>query len=286
MSRLTTREHWDEVWRDGTARYEQGPKSKLKGIIKRILGKKLLSYKIAYSDYLEWEVIYPQFLPRAEGLKIVEIGSAPGFRLVRFHKEFGYTPYGLEFSDTGAEFNRRVFDGNGIDPDNVIHNDFFADTFLEQYREFFDLVISSSFVEHFSNPQEIVDRHVALLKPGGVLIVVIPNLRGLNYLLGTSLKKEWKEIHCFDIMDRRKFALLFEKAGLTPSCCRYVGTFGVDGLQVTPGSWLRPLLSLCQKLQLGVNVLYRVVFRTRSPEHKWFSPYLIYIGKKEQNKHI
>ncbi len=78
-----------------------------------------------YSDYLLWDVIFPRYLPRREGLKVVEIGSAPGDTLVRLKETFSFIPYGVEYSPQGAELNRKTFREHNIDASNVIEADFF-----------------------------------------------------------------------------------------------------------------------------------------------------------------
>jgi 2-polyprenyl-3-methyl-5-hydroxy-6-metoxy-1,4-benzoquinol methylase len=44
-------------------------------------------------------------------------------------------------------------------------------------REAFDVVLSGGFIEHFTDVAAIVQKHLQLLKPGGRLVVMIPNLK-------------------------------------------------------------------------------------------------------------
>ena len=284
-AKLTERDHWDRVWSqnpDGHSdRAGSETQSAFRRLIKRIVGKKLLKYGRSYVDYLVWDIIYPRTLPQREGLGITEVGSAPGTRLVRFKKEFGYEPYGIEYSDSGVELNRRVFAENGIDPDNVIHADFFSQDFADKYRGFFDIVCSWSFVEHFENSKDAINRHVDLLKDDGIALIVIPNLRWLNYLIAMSLMPGWKEIHNFGIMDKRKLMTLAEQAGLVTLHCDYLGAFTFRIFQTRPGSPLRFLLRLGFAVQPILNVLLRSIFGRKSPECRYLSPYLIYIGRKQ-----
>ena len=55
----------------------------------------------------------------------------------------------------------------------------------------FDVVMSRGFIEHFDEPSSVVDRHLDLLKPGGLLVVSIPNLRGVNGLLTRFFHNPW-----------------------------------------------------------------------------------------------
>ena len=285
-TKLTEKEHWDSVWsRNSSASTRKSnvnaPKGKVRRLIKRIAGKKLLDYRHSYTNHLVWDVIYPQEIPQMEGLRIVEIGSAPGMNLVRFNNEYGYEPYGVEYSDTGVELNRRVFAENGINPDNVIHADFFSQDFADKYRGFFDIVYSLSFVEHFANAEDAVNRHVDLLKESGTAIIILPNLRGVNYLLALFFRRDWKQMHNFDIMDKRKFAVMAEQAGLSTLHCDYFGVFDFTLFQARPGSPLRFIIRLGRALQPILNIMLRTLFPRKSPECRYLSPYLIYIGRKQ-----
>ena len=103
------------------------------------------------------------------GAAVVEIGSAPGEHLVRLSETFGLVPYGIEYSAAGVEVNRAVFAARGLDPENVIQMDFFSDECLLSCRERFDVVVSRGFIEHFADAAQVVDRHLELLKPGGLV---------------------------------------------------------------------------------------------------------------------
>ena len=99
MDRLTKKDYWNAVYLGETTTQEKSNAapvgSSLKGWLKRQLGE----YWRDYSDYLEWDVLYPAHLPQVKGLKVIEIGSAPGTNLVRHHKTFGSEPYGVEYAE-------------------------------------------------------------------------------------------------------------------------------------------------------------------------------------------
>ena len=125
-----------------------------------------------------------------KGAKVLEVGSAPGWHLVRLNQTFGFIPYGIEYSESGVELNREVFILHNINPDNVIHADFLSDEFHEQYKGYFDIAISRGFIEHFTDIEDIIEKHINLLTKGGYLIVSIPNLRGANYILTWLFHRE------------------------------------------------------------------------------------------------
>lgn len=285
--RLTERNYWDTVYRGSEGHPEAAPFDldtsigrRLKTRIKRILGPAFIDALRNYDDYLLWEVILPRFLQKRPGQSAVEIGSAPGDFLVELHRRFGLVPYGIEYSPVGADLNRRSFGSAGLDPKRVIEADVLAPATHAQYREFFDVVLSRGFIEHFADPTDVIARHLDLLKPGGLLIVGIPNLRGLNLLLSSIFDRQVVAIHNLDIMTRGRFAALFPDDFITPLFCDYYGTFNFRLINTRPTSSLRPVLAICHKIQPLLNLIFRGLFGRRGAESRWFSSNLLFIGIK------
>lgn len=280
MGDLTTKQHWDQVWNRQVVGSGDGAQGPLRRGLRRLLGPRVRALKNAYDNVQLWHHLYPRSLPLEAGRKVIEVGSAPGLRVVEFQERLGYVPFGVEYSDTGVEVNRRVFQSHGLPPENVIHADFFDPGFQDSHRERFDVVMSWSFLEHFSDPLQTVKLHVNLLKPGGILIIMVPNLRGVYGPLVRFFRPDWFQIHNLEIMDRRRFAALFDAAGLSPIFCGHHGLFSFQKLQAAPGSPKRHLLRLLFAIQLPLNVLFNLVFTRGGPESSTFSQELLYIGRK------
>jgi SAM-dependent methyltransferase len=162
--------------------------------------------------------------------------------------------------------------------------DFFSDECLRLYRESFDVVVSRGFIEHFEDPARVVDRHLELLKPGGLLIITIPNLRGVNHALTHLFHRELLPMHNLKIMSKVAFLELFDTTRVRPLICAHVGTFSFYLFNVKPGSPLAPLLRACLKLQPMLNVLFRLCLGDRGAENRFTSPQLIFIGTKLSNE--
>ena len=280
MERLTEKDYWNAVYVGAStvrSRTTQAQNPGLKGFLKRHLSQ----YWRDYSDYLEWESLYETYLPKTAGLKVIEIGSAPGTNLVRLHQTFGYDPYGVEYAETGANLNREVFRQNGLNPNHVIRADAFSEDFLARYENSFDLVVSRGFIEHFTEMENVMAAHLRLLKPGGTLIVTIPKLTGLPHLLFRTFNPEVIPMHNLRIMNKDSFAALFQRAGLQQRFCHYYGTFKVHvcGAEHLTGGKAR-LMNLLMNGQLALNMLFRLMLGKRGAESYWSSPYLIYIGTK------
>src|ERR1041385_1157917 len=285
MSRLTQRTYWDSVhvleqreFSDAVLIRESShvpPRKRFTGILKKCLGRTILERISSYDDYLLWDVILPRVVPKLNGGSCVEIGSAPGYHLVEFSNRYGGNPYGVEYSAVGVEVNRDVFKQNGFNPDNVIHADFFSDDFIAGHKEKFDVVMSGGFIEHFEDVKPVVDRHMELLKPGGYLIVTVPNLRGANSLLSWLFDEGAIPRHNCKIMRKSMYRTLFDRKDLQSLFCDYYGTFSfylfTAGCSVLRGCLLR----VCHRFQPVLNLVMRTIFGRKGAETSMFSPFLM-----------
>jgi 2-polyprenyl-3-methyl-5-hydroxy-6-metoxy-1,4-benzoquinol methylase len=289
MNKLTDKEDWDAVFQGMGDESRKPTKNtlgaRLVSALDGVFGGRLREWRQDYAGYLMWNVLYPRYLPHTEGLKILEIGSAPGHGLLRFHQEFGYTPYGVEYSEAGVNLNRQLFALNGIDTSNVIHSDAFSEEFISNYRGFFDVVLSRGFIEHFSDVGPAIDMHIALLKDGGYLVVSVPNASGLNYALAAIFNRKRLRMHNRAIMNKRNFTRIFSRSELQQVYGSHFGTFSFSLFSTPPGSPMRFALALCRKLGSCMNVALRLVLGRRGLESQFTSPYLLYIGRKLPSIH-
>jgi SAM-dependent methyltransferase len=234
----------------------------------------------SYEDYLLWRVIYPSTLPAEGGRRALEIGSAPGKHLLRLRGEMGYEVWGLEYSPSGAARNREVFAAGGLDPAHVIEADLFDDSFIEEHAGSFDVVISRGFIEHFSDPSEAVERHIALLRTGGTLAVSIPNMRWANYLQALLLNRRLVRIHNREIMRLESFRALFPPERLEKVFCGYYGTLKLNLFLHDTNRFTRLARRAAELAQSGLNLAFRAILRDRGMETPFLSPNLLFIGRK------
>ena len=216
-----------------------------------------------------------------KGARMLEVGSAPGTSLVTFNHKLGCMPFGIDYSEHGVETNRQVFIANNLNPDNVIHADFFSDEFHNRYKESFDMVYSGGFIEHFDNARDVVDKHIGLLAKGGHLVILIPNLRGINHLILKLFYKELLDIHNLSIMRKTEFAKLFDHESLTPLFCDYYGTLTLDVTAARKNSPVRFILNGMKKLELITNLILHIALRGHDLNTRFTSPYLIFVGVKK-----
>jgi SAM-dependent methyltransferase len=283
MANLTEKTHWDGVHIGESQRlFRSGESARATAVkaLKKLLGAKFLQRISGYDDYLLWEVLLPKYVPRLNGANAVEIGSAPGEYIVQFSKNHDCVPHGVEYSEIGVEVNRRVFTKHGFDPDNVIHADFFSDDFINQYKEHFDVVVSKGFIEHFEDVPAVIDRHTRILKPGGYLIVTVPNLRNGNKALAQAFDETAIPRHNLKIMRKDVYRSIFDRKDLQQLFCGYYGTFSFYLFTAGHQKVQRHMLKAAYKVQPILNVLFRTMLGPKGAEGPMFSPFLIYVGRK------
>jgi 2-polyprenyl-3-methyl-5-hydroxy-6-metoxy-1,4-benzoquinol methylase len=133
------------------------------------------------------------------GMKVLEIGCAPGKQLAYIGKRFKASIAGLDYSPNGISLSRALCARLRI-PADLRCEDIF-DTSFEPGS--FDLVYSLGVIEHFQDPSLIVRRHLDLVKPGRICLLLIPNFGGVYGRLQNYFDPENLKIHNLDIMTCR-----------------------------------------------------------------------------------
>jgi len=129
-------------------------RSRWKGWVKAILG-----YRMETRD--------PKF---PEPGRMLDLGCGSGWFLVAM-RDRGWETYGVEINNAAAEVGREKAGLN-----------IFSGT-LQQASfplEFFDYIRSNHSFEHISCPGETLDEIHRVLRPGGRLLIAVPNIDGLN----------------------------------------------------------------------------------------------------------
>lgn len=195
---------------------------------------------------IRWQLamarVFRRFLPRDPSHSVFEIGCAPGRWLVWFHRTFGYTAYGCDLSRAAAETTRANFAVSGV-PGEVFTGDVTKPDELPERQ--FDVVVSLGVIEHFSDPEPVVRRHVEFTKPGGLVIVNVPNLAGSvnHWLLRRAKLQSLIDVHNLETMQADLFRSMADRLQLEVCFVGYVGGFD-PGLVVYNHSyrsrWKRP----------------------------------------------
>ncbi len=277
--RLSTQERWEVSYQ--AEAHSLGPKAWAHGVFGRLLGAQTIKLFRDYDEWLLWEVLYPKHLPPGIGRKALEIGSAPGTNLIELHRRFGFEPYGVEYTPSGAEKNRALFSANGLKPENVVEADVFSDEFCSRFRDQFDVVLSRGFIEHFKDPGAVVRTHLALLKRGGTLVIEVPNFRGIYYAWYLFFRRSVLTWHNFETIKSGNFQHLFDLPELEGKFCGSYGTLSLNMFIPPQNAVGRVLMAIRSVPQAMINCGLHVLFKRGGPETALFSPRLLYVGVKK-----
>ncbi len=199
-NKLTGQNFWEEYW-EGKPGHQGGKKTSL--LIREILKA------------------FDHYLPAEKGLTILEVGGALGEYLLYLTRRFDYKAYSLDYSRIGNEQTLETFSKAGY-PVEVFERDLFSDN---SDLPKFDIVFSLGFIEHFDDPVKVVAKHLDLLKPGGILLLGVPNYAGIYRPVLKRLAPSIEQTHNMDIMDIGNWRIFEEEFLLKPVFTGYIGGF-------------------------------------------------------------
>lgn len=206
---------------------------------------------------------------------VFEVGCAPGKWLAFMAKEFAMNPSGIEYSEAGMNATLENFKILQLAPGSILTGDFFQTKPSRQ----FDVVMSFGFIEHFDNVDEVIDLHLGWLKPGGVLILGVPNFCGIYSTIQGILDREILDKHNLKIMNLDYFQSVATRFKLKPVFLDYIGSFE-PSLPIVKHRLGNPL-------QLAVRGLLWLARRIRRLKifdrwnNRFISSYILAIYRKE-----
>lgn len=208
---------------------------------------------------------------------VLEIGCAPGRWLAFLAERKGLDPYGIDSSSIGVEAARNLLGAMGIDPSRVIQGD------LAEVppRPTHDAVLSLGLIEHFDDPDAIVDIHAKWLKPGGVLLLGVPNFRGIHGRLQSIMDSGYLEKHNPRTMSTAYFESLSGRFGLRLEQSRHLGSF--EPAMIAEPREMGPAQVALRWVLKPAYALRRIRALDRW-NHPWWSSYLLARFRKETSR--
>jgi 2-polyprenyl-3-methyl-5-hydroxy-6-metoxy-1,4-benzoquinol methylase len=232
-----------------------------------------------YENILWFDLIEKAVADVRSGGKVIELGSAPGKCALTLARLTQCVPYGVEYTKTGAALNRRLFEAHRVATSNVFEASFLDNTFLASQEESYDVVSSFGVLEHFENPRLVIENHVRLLRPGGTLVVSIPNFIGWNGLFRDSFDPTIKPTHNLALMDLKTFGETFEKQGLDIVTLTMGGRYHF--FFTTPQTGIKRFIQLVMvNIEPAVHRCLKLLSKLFKCESSFFSPYLLCVAKK------
>jgi SAM-dependent methyltransferase len=163
---------------------------------------------------------FSRFLTADPNAKLIEIGCTPSRWLVHFYEKYRYQVSGIDNSEIGVRKTQDNLRYHNID--GKIYR---ADLLKFHPPKRYDVVLSLGFIEHFEEVDKVIEKHLSLLKPGGKLILGIPNFRGINFLIQKYMYADLLAKHNLRIMNRGFFENLPQRFPLEKIFVGYVGGF-------------------------------------------------------------
>ena len=223
---------------------------------------------IAYEERLiGFKDVFDRFLSR--GGICFEVGFYPGNYLIYLGKKFGYVVEGIDRTCFDELKVKAHFEKHGVKVGKLIRGDFLS----WRPNRTYDVVLSMGFIEHFINWREVLRKHVFLVKPGGKLIITIPNMRGFQHFLYWFLDRDKLNMHHLEVMDPTLIKKELELLRMKVILSSYYRTFDFYG---EPKDRLRQWI-VRKLLRLAEVVNARIRFPT-----KLFSPNIVVVSEKPQ----
>lgn len=228
--RLTTQKYWEKYYKHGHADR-----------------KHIITVCSKYDDY--WDLLFKN---GSEDKSLIEIGGYPGRYLAYLADKYKVNPTCLDFNSDAGQI-KNTFEAMGITNFELIQRDF-----LKFYPEIkYDFLISMGFIEHFENFDEVLDKHVDCLKPGGRMLISVPNMRYLKKYYAYLCDYQNLKAHNLKCMSINIFKNFAERNRLKVLTLQYFGPFP---------------FGVHQKLNLAQKILFKT---TRFIFKKNINPYLM-----------
>ncbi len=141
------------------------------------------TYRIGLTNYLREEAIYKFLNPRVTD-KVLDVGCASGRQIFRLAKRIG-EGYGVDIAESFIAEAQRSTVTQGL---TNVHFAVAVIETLPYSDEQFDKIICGEVLEHvFDKDKALVELH-RVLKPGGTLIITVPNLNADGTWWGRLLR--------------------------------------------------------------------------------------------------
>ncbi len=235
-------------------------------------------YSVKQYNIYRFNSLFKDLLKDKSNCRIIEIGCGSSAWLPYFYKEYGLDVYGIDYSQIGCEIAEKNLEYFiNIRKKRIWQMDLFSiDT---TKTGFYDIVFSYGVIEHFDDPRIAIDSISKLLKPGGIIITVVPNFLGIFGLIQRIFMNDIYKIH--KLINKNEIINYH-----TQYIPKYSNFFGTFYLEVVPWVNIKIKNIILKKILLKFVYLFSQFmslilknFHIKF-ESKYFSPYIVYVGEK------
>jgi SAM-dependent methyltransferase len=206
----------------------------------------------------------------AAGSSVLEVGGAPGQYLAYIHRRCACRCAILDYSASGCALARANFRALGVKL--TVYED---DLLTTELTERFDFVYSLGLVEHFPDYAAAVAAQAKLVEDGGLLLVGMPNFRGVNGWVARRIDRARFDSHNLEAMDLAGWDSFEQALGLERLFRGYVGGFepAVFATPATSSATQARMLAFTAKT-FSRALTYRFA-QLRRLNRPWLSGYLL-----------
>ena len=232
-----------------------------------------------------------KYLEKDKQYSFLELGCGGSSYLPYFGKKYSNLQlFGIDKSLMGCKLATIGEDGE-LSSANIVCGDVLQ---CPLKSEKFDIVFSFGLIEHFDHPDEILKKHVDLLKPDGLLICVVPNVFGIQ-----------GKVYGLKLWYPKEIPLKYQKGWIWGMRCisiknlqTWLADFGLNDITVKTIGGIYPFLIMesyrPEQLPLSFKIFYFIyryllflpsivinipfIFKLNS---QIFSPFFIAVGIKK-----
>jgi 2-polyprenyl-3-methyl-5-hydroxy-6-metoxy-1,4-benzoquinol methylase len=157
---------------------------------------------------------------------ILDVGCSEGNFGKYLMEQRGAEVWGAELSEAAA-----------VKASQKLHKVFQGDfkTILPQLPSaYFDCLIFNDVLEHFTDPENVIEQCRPILAPGGYIVSSIPNVRYIGNLVEVLIKKDW-EYKSGGILDQTHYRFFTQKS--------IIRMFATAGFTVVSSTGINPTKS-------------------------------------------
>ena len=211
---------------------------------------------------------------------LIEIGCGNSAYLPYFRKYFGFKITGIDYSQLACEQTKIILEREKTEGE-IIYGDAFNPP--QELIGKFDVLCSFGVVEHFDKTAETMKEFAKFLKPGGLMITLIPNLAGVSGYLQKKFFKRVYDIHV--VMDKNYLDAQIKNAGLELVYSEYCQGLSINVVLLdTQGRakfyWAKKIFIRLLRYVTKVVWLFEMMTRPL-PAGRLFSNYVITLAQKK-----
>lgn len=218
---------------------------------------------------------FKKLLKDMKKFSVLEIGCANSIWPIYFYQYFNADVYGLDYSEFGCEKSRDLLKHYHV-PGEIYCADLFSPP-SDLYQKF-DLVLSFGVVEHFEDTAHCLKSCAAFVKPGGILLTLIPNILSIIGFVQKFVDKEIYDVHV--PLTKKNMLNAHQSAALELSYCDYFMSINLS--VVNSGSFSQHKFNtFFRHILSGTSKIFWLLekYGIKIPKNRLTSPYIMTVAK-------